>query len=388
MDKGGRHSFRLGHVLTISIAHLVHDIYSSFLAPLLPLLIDRLSLSYAQAGFLSVAQRLPSLLNPLVGVIADRVNVRYFIIVSPSITAVVMSLLGAVPHYGFLIILLLVMGVSASLFHVPGPVMIKHLSGDRVGKGMSFYMLGGELARTLGPLVILAAVSYWSMEGTWRLIPFGLAASLVLFIKVRKLRVPGAKQAGDTESGGSWSIRHLVPFFVILSGFIFFRACLKAALTIYLPTFLTARGGSLWMGGIALSIIQFSGAAGTFFGGSISDKIGRRTTLLIAAVASPALMGLFLLAPGAWTVPLLIVMGIFLFAQGPVLLALAQDHAGSRPALVNGIYMTLSFLIASLGVMIVGTLGDWLGLETTFQISALLAFGAIPIVLKLQKPAR
>ena len=179
--------FQQGNVLAISFAHMLHDIYSSFLAPILPLLIKKLGMGLGMAGLLSAIQRLPSLLYPLVGILADRMNLRFFIIIAPSITATSMSLLGLAPHYTFLVILCFTMGVGATLFHVPGPVMIKHVSGDRTGKGMSYYMLGGELARSLGPLTILGAVSLWGLEGTFRLIPFGIFTFLLLSFKIRKI---------------------------------------------------------------------------------------------------------------------------------------------------------------------------------------------------------
>ena len=91
-----KNGFQFGNVLTISFAHLVHDIYSSFLAPILPLLIEKLSISYAMVGFLSLIQRLPSLANPFVGLMADRLALRYLLILSPVITAITMSLLGVV----------------------------------------------------------------------------------------------------------------------------------------------------------------------------------------------------------------------------------------------------------------------------------------------------
>lgn len=182
-------AFQTRNVLLVSFAHSVHDIYSAFLSPVLPLLITKLGISYSLSSFLSVLQRLPSLINPFIGLWADRMNLRYLIIISPAITAISMSLLGVAPNYGFLVVLLLVMGVSSALFHVPAPVMIRQVAGDRKGLGMSFYMLGGELARTLGPMVILAAVSWWGFAGSWKLIPFGLAASLLLFLQLRKVQV-------------------------------------------------------------------------------------------------------------------------------------------------------------------------------------------------------
>ncbi|NQT65143.1 MAG: MFS transporter, partial [FCB group bacterium] len=120
--------FQFGNVLTVSFAHLSHDIYSSFLAPLLPLLISKLDISLSMAGFLDVTRKLPSLFNPLVGLIADRVCVRYFIIITPAITGIAMSLLGVAPSYPILLILLFIAGISNTLFHVPSPVMIKHVS--------------------------------------------------------------------------------------------------------------------------------------------------------------------------------------------------------------------------------------------------------------------
>ena len=176
-------NFRTADIVLISVVHFVHDVYSSFFAPILPLLIDKLGMSYSVVGALSVIQRLPSLLNPFLGILADNISVRYFLIIAPALTTIVMSLLGIAANVFTLGLLLFIMGVSATLFHVPGPVFIKNLSGDKIGRGMSFYMLGGELARTVGPMVILGGVSLWGLEGTFRLAPFGLAASLILFFR-------------------------------------------------------------------------------------------------------------------------------------------------------------------------------------------------------------
>ena len=164
----GDEDFQTGKILTLSIAHFIHDVYSSFLAPLLPLLIEKLSMSLTQAGFLSTVMQIPALLNPYIGVLADRISVRYLVILAPAMTAVPMSLIGMAPGYGVLLILLFVTGISVSVFHVPAPVMVADLSAARKGRGMSFFMTGGELARTVGPLVAVAAVSLFGLEDFYR----------------------------------------------------------------------------------------------------------------------------------------------------------------------------------------------------------------------------
>lgn len=378
--------FHTKKVLMISIAHMVHDIYSSFLAPILPLLIEKLGLSYGLAGSLSMFQRLPSLFNPVIGMIAERVSARYFVIVSPGLTAVAMSLLGVAPHYIVLVLLLLVMGFSATLFHVPSPVMIKRVAGDRTGGGMSFYMLGGELARTIGPLVILGAVSLWGLEGTWRLIPFGIAASIVLYFQFHRIRISDQFRGGKEKLRIGATVRAHRRFLVLAGGILLFLSLLKSALTAFLPTLMTAAGASVWKGGAYLSILQFSGAAGTFLAGGISDHIGRKPTLLASALISPAMLWLFLSLDGIPAVLVLIVLGLTLFAPGPVMLALVQDQDAKRPVFLNGVYMGISFLLAALGVQLVGAAGDIFGLRETFFITAALSLGAIPCMLLLHYP--
>jgi len=376
--------FQLDNVLSISLAHFFHDVFSSFLAPVLPLLIEKLSLSYTLAGLLSLFQRIPSLVNPFIGLVADRAGARYIIIFAPLITAVAMSLVGLAPYYSVVAILLLVTGVSSAAFHVPAPVMVKRMAHDRVGKGMGFYMLGGEMARTLGPLTILAAVSLWQLEGTWRLIPFAGGASLLLFFKLRKIEI-AAPSRNKQETGGAKQVFiKLIPFFTLLGAIILARAGMKSALTVFLPTYMTAKGSSLWVAGISLSVVQLSGAAGTFIAGTVSDLFGRKTVLLIITVTTPVFMWLFIVLDGILIIPLLIVTGFFLFASGPVLLALVQDIDSEHQAFVNGIYMTINFVISSLTVVLIGFAGDSIGLELTYKLACVVALFAIPLVLILK----
>ena len=376
--------FEIGKVLTISFAHLSHDMFTAFLAPILPLLIDKLGISLSMAGLLDVIRKIPSLLNPFVGLMADRICVRYFIILTPAITAITMSLLGSISNYPILLILLFVAGISSTLFHVPTPVMIKHVARDETGKGMSYYMLGGEIARTLGPLLITAVISWWGLKNSWRVMPIGIIASFILYLKLRNININQGFQKNKKEVGAKETFKKLIPFFGIIFGITIFRAAMKLSLTLYLPTFLTKQGNSLWLAGISLAILQFSGAIGTFFAGSISDKFGRKNILLITSIINPILMWIFISTNGNLMIPLLVIMGFFLFASGPVLLALVQDTDSEHPAFINGIYMTISFGVSSLMVLLIGFLGDHFGLMATYRFCAIISIASIPFILMLK----
>jgi len=381
----GSRKFQTSNVFLLTITHMLHDIYSSFLAPLRPLLIEKFGISLTLASLWDLFQRAPWLLNPFIGMIAERSAARYFVIVTPAITAVSMSLLGVAPSFTVISILLLVMGISSAVFHVPSPVMVYKVAGDQTGKGMSFYMFGGEMARTLGPLVITGAVSLWGLEGTWKLIPFGILASFILFLRLRKIKISGNFQKGDTQKGFWKTFKRLLPFFAILIGITFFRAIMKSGLTAFLPTYyFNEKGETLWFANSALAVFQLAGAVGTILSGTISDRIGRKTALLIIATITPVFMFLFISSDGYLSFVFLVLLGLFIFAPGPVLLALVQDREKEKPVFANSIYMTVSFVTASISVVMAGSIGDWIGLENTYKLSAFLAIGAIPFVLMLK----
>jgi FSR family fosmidomycin resistance protein-like MFS transporter len=340
-------SFQTGQVVSLSICHFIHDVYSSFLAPLLPLLIKKLSLSLTEAGFLTTVMQLPALLNPYLGTLADRISVRYFIILAPGITAVSMSLIGMAPSYGVLLILLLIAGFSVAIFHVPAPVMVARLSGSKKGRGMSFFMTGGELARSLGPLAAVGAVSLLGLEGFYPVMLVGILASLWLFLRFKD--IPIRTDTGQRTSVlGTWrEMRHVLrPLSVIL----FFR-----------------------------------GVAGVLTAGFLSDMFGRRRILLISLLGAPASLFLFT-ATGGWIgLAALILVGFTLLSTTPVMLALVQEHAGSSPSAANGFFFMISFIARSAVVVVVGFVGDQIGLKSTYFVSAFLGLAAVPFVLKLPR---
>lgn len=374
--------FQKSKVFTISFAHFAHDTYSAFLAPLLPLLIAKLEMTLFMAAFLDIARRIPALFNPILGLIAEKTGAKYFVILTPAITAIAMSLIGLSTSYTMLFILLFVAGISAALFHVPSPTMIKESSGEKVGTGMSFFMVGGELARTVGPLVATAGVSMWGLEGIYKLMPLGIIASIILYLKLkdfdtdRPLRKP--KEKGDTKK----LLKEYYPFFIVLGGFLLFQSGIKSALTLYLPVYLVEQGESLWYAGISLSILQFSGVIGAFAAGNISDKIGRKSTLVITSIGTALSVGLFIYFNNIY---ILGIVGLFLLSTGPILMATVQDTNTHMPTFMNSMYMSVNFGVSSIIVFGVGLLGDRLGLDVTYIICNIAAIGCIPMAFLLTR---
>ncbi len=380
ISKNQKDNFQTANVTVVGISHFLHDIYTSFLAPALPFIIEKLGISYGMAGLLHVIQRIPSLFNPAVGIMADRMKMRYLIILSPAVTGIAMSMIGLAPGYVFLALLLLVSGLSSTIFHVPTPVMVKKISGERIGKGMSYYMLGGELARTAGPMVIYGVISLWGFEGTWKMMPLGLMASGLMYWRLRHIEISTALQKSAQKPDYLMVFLKYLPIFSVTAGITLFLGAMKSSLALYLPTFMTDQGESHFFSDASLSILQLSGAAGTFISGSLSDKLGRTKTLLLITVTSPFLMLLFLTSSGIWQILILGIMGFFIFAPTSVLLALIHDQKTDNMAFLNGTFMLLNFFISASMVTIAGFLADQIGFEMTFRYAAFFSFGAVGVV--------
>src|SRR3972149_2371070 len=179
--------FQTADVTLISGGHFIHDVYTAFMAPLLPEIIRTLHISLTQAGALSAAMQVPSLLNPLIGYLDDRRNLRLGMILAPGITATLLSSIGLAPNYASLMFLLLIAGLSIAAFHATAPARLGRISGKNIGRAMSFFMGGGELGRSVGPLVAVWAVATLSLKGMIPLAVAGWTASLVLWLRFGRL---------------------------------------------------------------------------------------------------------------------------------------------------------------------------------------------------------
>lgn len=382
--KNKESGFDLGKVSLLTVAHFFHDVYTAFLAPLIPYLQSSMGINLTFAGVLSVVQRLPTLLNPFVGMLAERTKARYFVILTPAITAISMSLVSVAPHKVYMVLLVLISGISSSFFHVPSPVMMRKVSGNRIGMGMSFYMMGGELARSVGPIAVIGAIELWGLKGVTYFIPTGILASVLLYFKLRNIAISDSVSS-STSLEYIKVFRKFLPLISTIAFILFFRAAMKSALTFYLPVFLESRGESIWFAGISLSVLQGAGVVGTFLSGTISDKIGRRSTMVITSIATPILFFIFLHTSGVLQMVVLVICGLFLFATGPVFLAIVNEYKTEHNNFVNAVFMTTTFLIGALMVLLVGILGDLLSLETTYRIVGLMAFLSIPFAFRIPK---
>jgi FSR family fosmidomycin resistance protein-like MFS transporter len=336
---------------------------------------EKLTLSFTLAGSLTAFMQLPAILNPFIGYLADQINLRFFVIFAPAITATLISSLGIAPTYATLAFILFLTGISVAAFHAPAPAMVGRISGSRIGKGMSIFMAGGELGRTLGPILAVWAVSMWTLEGLFRIAVLGWGASIILFLRLRKV---------SGKSGKPGSVRRIMPklrtLYLPLLIIVFLRQFIQVGLTTFLPLLLSQEGKTLFSVGTSLSLLEIAGVAGVLLSGTVSDRLGRKPLLVFAIGISSLLTFVFLNVDGWLEIPILMLTGFTALSTGPVFLALVQDHVPNNRAIGNGIYLSMSFLLRSLVMFLMGAAADLVGLRLVYHISIGLSIVALPVI--------
>ncbi len=384
IDKSEKNN-NLYKVIIISFGHLCHDIYTSFLSPILPILIKKFELTYSDAGLISVMLRLPSFFNPFIGAFADRLNLKFFVIISPAVTAIAMCLMGSAGNYIFIIVLALAAGIGSSCFHVTSPVLLNKFSGKRTGAGMSSYQIGGELARTIGPIIVLGVISIWGLEGIYRLIPIGFICSFILYRSLKDIRENNIKAKHNVSGSIIKTLKSEKQLYISIMGILLSKSFTASIITAFLPTYLNAEGKSLWFSGGALSIVEAAAIAGVMISGTLSDRIGCKKMLFLITISTPISMFLFLYSNGWLFVVSLILLGLSAFSSAPVILSLIQKREMRYPSIANGLYMSLNFILGSGMILLAGSLSDIVGIEYTFKIFAACSPISIIFVLFLKE---
>ncbi|MBS1253795.1 MAG: Fosmidomycin resistance protein [Anaerolineales bacterium] len=371
--------FQTPKVLVVALAHFVHDTYPAFLAPLIPLLTDKLGLSLALAGSLVLFMRTSALVQPFIGYLADRTELQYFVIVAPALTAISMSLLGVAPSYVMLIPLLVFTGLSTAMFHAPAPAMITRVSGQEWGKGLSVFMAGGELGRSVGPLFIVAVVDRLGLENAYVAAIPGLVASLILY------RMMGAMSSHlDTQP---LSVRAALSAqrgpLLLLLGITLFRGMSVFSFLTFLPTYLTQTGTSLFLAGAAVSAFELAGVGGALLGGTLSDRLGRRTVFLLSYTLIVPVLYAFLHSSGAMAFTLLLMAGFVALSTGPVALTVVQELFKDNRSTATGLYISFSMLTSGISTTLFGALADAVGLPAAMNMIVFVPLLGVPLALLL-----
>jgi FSR family fosmidomycin resistance protein-like MFS transporter len=375
--------FRPGDVITIAASHTVHDSYTGFVPVLLPSFVEHFALSNTRAGWLAAFTQLPSVLQPFFGHLADRFVLRWVVMLAPAVTATLMSLAGWAPNYLALGLLFTVAGLSSAAFHAVGSATAGRLSARHLGKGLSVWMVGGELGSALGPIMVAGVLTVLTLKGLSWLMVVGWLASFVLYLRLRN--APLHPVVSEDRPDWRPSLRGMRRVMLLMAGLVILRAMAVSAGSVFAPIFLKQEGSSGLVAGASVALFQAAGMVGTLGAGWMSDRVGRRAVLLFGVLVGSASLLLFIALDGWARFPFLALAGATTVSMHPVCMALVQETFPESRGLANALYLSTVFVISSGGAVVVGALGDSIGLRPAFVVAAVVTVLSVPLILVLPR---
>lgn len=363
---------------------LVNDAYISFPIALLPLLAQRFDLSLTAIGLLTALLATSSMLvQPVFGLLADWRPTRGFVVISPVLTIICMSLIIVAPSYEVLAVLVVLGGLGTASFNPQAAALVSAHAASRPGVGIALLTSGGQLGRAIGPIAITTLVVIYGSAAAWYAllpVPLLLAATVALIPRGVPPRLHTAVPHLRSRRGRGLAV-------TVLCLLVAIRALTLSTYMSFMPILLSNQGESLQLIGIALALFQFAGALGGLAGGIVAHRIGYRAVILFALAAPIAPLWLLPSATG-WASLLLFTIGAAtLMASVAVNVSFALEIWPQRGALVSGIMIGLGWGLGGALAGAFGALGDTFGLAVALRLSDAVLLIGIPLALLLPRAA-
>lgn len=352
-----------GHAPSMSLAHLVLESSFNFLPVTYVLLIPKLGLTYSQIGAVALAASLAGTIGqPLFGWLSDRGDPRRIVILSLVWSGSLMGLVGLMPSYGALAVLLVLAALGSAAFHPPAASLASQTEARNRGRAMSLFAVGGNLGSAISPALVGLALVWFGLASTLVVIPLSLITAFLLHRQLRgiapKERPPRPAQVGRRKIPAA-PLAALLAMVAVVGA----RSYYQLALETYLPEWLRTGGQSLAIAGAALSILMVAVSIGSLFGGSLSDRFGRLPVIGLSLLIMIAGHWLMMRFSGVPQLASVILVGLMIGVSYPATIVLAQETWPHSVGVASAMVMGLGWLPAGLGAWVVGRIADRSGLD-------------------------
>ena len=367
-------------IIALTFVHFLGDFYSSFINPLIPVFVNKFSLTLTQVGLIAGLSRfLAFIVQPSVGYVADRYRTGFFVLGGPLLAIIFISLVGIAPSFAFLIIFISLGSIGSSMFHPTVAGMIYTYAGRRFGLCMSIFNMGGTLAFAVGPLFITFFVSTYRLEASPYIMLFGLAAMPLLIKVVPHPKGEGLKSHGLIKSirealGSAW--KSIVVIWVVMV----LRAFVSQSCLVFVPVLYAKKGYTLTSIGWIVSLFVVGGVISGLIAGNLSDKIGYKPVFYFSHTLAVPCIYLLLFLPGNWIYLTTFLTGFFILATMPLGVAMAQELAPRGRSMVSSLMMGLAFGTGGMMTVITGKMADIFSIREVLCVLAIIPLFTIVLI--------
>ncbi len=359
-----------------AFAHLLNDLIQAMLPAVYPLLKANFALSFGQIGLIGfVYQVTASLLQPWIGLYTDKHPQPYLLPSGMVMTLIGIALLATAGSYPMLLVAAAVVGVGSATFHPEASRIARLASGGRFGTAQSTFQVGGNTGSAIGPLLAAAIVIPHGQPAIAWFMVVAVIAILVLLRLTGWFRRHGQASAQSLARahGEGLSRAGIVRAVAVICVLMFAKFVYIAMFTSYFTFYLMERFG-LTVQHSQVFLFMFLGAvaAGTFAGGPVGDRIGRKAVIWISFLGVAPFALALPHASLAWTAVLAMVIGLVMSSAFAALVVYAQEAVPGRVGLVSGLMFGLMFGISGIGVAGLGALADRHGIVWVYGVASFL----------------
>jgi FSR family fosmidomycin resistance protein-like MFS transporter len=389
-------------LLAISFCHLLNDTVQSLLPAIYPLLKSTFRLDFSQIGLIALTSQLTaSILQPLVGLYTDRRPQPYSLAVGMGVTLVGLLAFSMAPTYGTILAAAALVGIGSAVFHPESSRIARLASGGLHGTAQSIFQVGGNAGSALGPLLAAFVLTKGQSSIAWfsvlALLAIALLTKIGHWAKQHRSFQPTSFSSGTTQlesapAAGNhprFSSKKIAFCLAILVALMFSKFFYLSSLMSYY-TFYLMNKFHVSVQSAQLHLFLFLGAvaAGTFIGGPIGDKIGRKYVIWCSILG---VLPFTLILPYVnlfWTSLLSIFIGVILASAFSAILVYAQELVPGRIGAVSGLFFGFAFGLGGIGAAILGKLADLTSINFVYHVCAFLpAIGILTAFLPNLEPA-
>lgn len=370
------HGFLWPVVGGAAFAHLLNDLIQAMLPSIFPLLKQNFSLSFGQIGLIAlVYQVTASLLQPWVGMYTDKHPKPYLLPSGMVMTLIGVALIAVAGSFPMLLVAAAVVGVGSATFHPEASRIARLASGGRFGTAQSTFQVGGNTGSAIGPLLTAAIVI---PHGQGAVAWFMLVAVLAILVLYRLtgwvVHHGQAKAKSLARSHGEGLSRpQVIRAMVVICILMFAKFVYIASFTNYFTFYLIQRFSlSVQQSQLFLFVFLAAVAAGTFAGGPVGDRIGRKAVIWISFLGVAPFALALPYADLFWTAMLAVVVGLVMSSAFAALVVYAQEAVPGRVGLVSGLMFGLMFGIGGIGAAGLGELADVKGIVWVYGVTSFL----------------
>jgi FSR family fosmidomycin resistance protein-like MFS transporter len=375
-------------LVALSACHFMNDVVASLLPAAYPMFKVWFNLSFAKIGLITSAYQITaSVLQPLVGFYTDRKPRPYSLAIGMGFTLVGLVGLGHAPNFPLLLASIALVGVGSSVFHPEASRLARLTSGGRHGFAQSLFQMGGSLGSAVGPLLAaLIVLRHGQASLTW----FGavtLSSIMVLIYlgawQVRTGLAAFQRRAPRARTTEQASPRRIGFVMTILLALIFSKYFYLSSLTNYYTFYLIDKFHlSIAAAQIYLFVFLGSVAAGTFIGGPLGDRFGRKYVIWGSILGVlPFTLVLPYVGLG-WTVALSVPIGLILSSAFSAIVVYGQELMPGKVGAVSGLFFGLAFGMSGIGAAALGRLADVTSISTVYHVCSFLpAIGLLAVFL-------